>query len=93
MKKICHWLVPDEIIKRRKNGFTPPIFEWLDKESNIDMSKHFLLFLIDNILIDKEWEDFFMNKVFIKNRDSLYNKYFLRIFLLKIWYDKWILSD
>lgn len=93
MKEICRWLVPDEIIKRRKNGFTPPIFERLDKESNIDISKHFLLFLVNNVLIDKEWEDFFVDKVFIKNRNPLYNKYFLRIFLLKIWYDKWILSD
>jgi hypothetical protein len=85
--------VPNEIIKRRKNGFTPPIFERLDKETNIDTSKHFLLFLIDDELIDKEWENFFVNKVFVKNRNPLYNKYFLRIFLLKIWYDKWILSD
>jgi len=84
-KELVTDVLPDKILSRKKQGFTPhSISDWI-KDKNISEINSFL----DNIyklgLIDKYVFDFCVNR-------NLKQQYKIRVYLLKIWFNRWILD-
>jgi asparagine synthase (glutamine-hydrolysing) len=87
-REIIRGLVPDKIIHRGKQGFTPPLEEWITHPSYAKNLQHGL-----NILksLDKNIYGFYHNKVF-KENNRLYTNYKIRLFLFSLWWDAWMRS-
>jgi len=87
MREIIKDILPDEIVNRGKQGFTPPLADWILKEKYLNE-----VFEKFEILkkINYELYEFFKEKVF-KNKDQfLYRNYLIRLFLFIKWWEKWI---
>jgi asparagine synthase (glutamine-hydrolysing) len=88
MKKIFNKELPKKILKRKKQGFTPPIAEWINKEGYINELSGILKILVKNSILDKNWENFY-NGILSKN-NKVYNNYKIRLLLFFNWYKYWI---
>ncbi len=89
LKEIIGSDLPNEILYRKKQGFTPPLEKWiLDK----NISNKLPVFL-DELnflgLISKEVHSFYVNKALSEN-NSLYNEYKIRLLLFYEWFDYWV---
>ncbi|GAG65980.1 unnamed protein product, partial [marine sediment metagenome] len=82
MRKIIKGIVPDEIVRRGKQGFYPPIVEWIKKDKyTLRMKK-----TIKNITkIDNKMATFLQDKV-LKEQNITYIQYRIRLFLFSIWW-------
>jgi asparagine synthase (glutamine-hydrolysing) len=87
MREIIKDLLPEKIIKRGKQGFTPPLEEWILKEKYLNG-----IFKKVEILkeVDYELYRFFKEKVFKNKEQRLYKIYLIRLFLFIKWWEKWI---
>lgn len=88
MKEIVKDLVPSEIIKRKKKGFTPPINEWIKKPEYSKEINEALKILNKGGIIDKNWKEFYGKKI-MKETNIISNNYKIRLFLLYRWYKYW----
>lgn len=87
MREILNGIIPDEIIKRKKVGFTPPLIDWINKpEYTCDMNLA-LEELYNKKIISKEWSEFY--KDIIKKQDKISNGFKIRLFLLWKWSLYW----
>ncbi|MCA9459275.1 MAG: asparagine synthase (glutamine-hydrolyzing) [Nanoarchaeota archaeon] len=86
MRDIISDLLPKEIVYRGKQGFEPPLKEWLFKNFSNDYFINYLQ-LIEKL--NKEIYDFYINKVF-KEKNALYDNYKIRLFLFAKWYERWV---
>jgi asparagine synthase (glutamine-hydrolysing) len=87
MRQLIHGIVPDEIRKRGKQGFTPPMDKWILKPKYINEMKNNL-----DVLKDEELLRFYVEKVF-KEENKLYNLYKIRLFLYLKWHQRWVMKD
>lgn len=87
MKKIIKNIVPKEIIKRKKMGFTPPIQNWIYKDlskSKIDYYIELLETLSPNISI------FYRENILNKHSNYIINSYYIKLMIFGKWFDYWI---
>jgi asparagine synthase (glutamine-hydrolysing) len=86
MRDIIQDYLPKQIVQRGKQGFTPPLDQWiLDQKYNdiIDEGKEILHEL------DKPLYSFYVQKVF-RQHNKLYTLYRIRLFLFTLWWKRWI---
>ena len=88
MREIIKGTVPEDIRKRGKQGFAPPIREWITKPEYMEETKRYLDELHNEKIISQEWHGFYNNCVF-KNNDRVYINYTIRMFMLGRWFDAW----
>lgn len=86
MREIIKDLLPESIIYRGKQGFEPPMKEWLKKGNYMKDLEKFNEELNDLV---PEIRDFYKNKVF-KEQNSVYQIYKIRLYLFGEWYKTWI---
>jgi len=87
-RKIISKILPDEIINKKKQGFTPPIGEWMKREEYKKSLKKILNKLHRENILSKEWFNFYLEEILPK--DSLVaNNYKIRLFLFYKWCDYW----
>jgi asparagine synthase (glutamine-hydrolysing) len=89
-KEMNKWILPNDIINRKKRWFQPPIIEWFIKHNYVLESKDFVKYLIWEWLLSEEWKRFFQKIESNKENVDKYIHYSLRVFLLKKWYDYWV---
>jgi asparagine synthase (glutamine-hydrolysing) len=86
MREIIKGIVPEEIVRRGKQGFTPPLAEWIKNEKYTPRMEE----AIENIAkIDNDMAVFLKDKV-LKEQNMIYTQYRIRLFLFSIWWEKWI---
>lgn len=86
MREIIKDILPLEILNRGKQGFTPPLEEWiLSDEYKIDLEKGFKI--LKNLDIDLY--QYYNEKVF-KENNKVYNIDKIKLYLFYIWYKKWV---
>ena len=86
LKEIVKDLIPEEIIKRKKQGFEPPIDKWI-MEKDFDKKHEEGLNLIKEL--NQEIHKFYKNKV-NKSKDKLYVNYKIKLFIFNEWWNRWI---
>jgi asparagine synthase (glutamine-hydrolysing) len=86
MREIIKGIVPEEIVRRDKQGFEPPLTEWIKNDKyTLRMEE-----AIKNITkIDNEMATFLQNRV-LKEQNRPYVEFRIRLFLFSIWWEKWI---
>jgi len=87
MRKIIKNIVPQKIINREKEGFSPEIENQFNQKYKKDDLKKIVANLFRNDFISKEWKEFFLNKVLID--PDIYGRYIVRIVFLKDWINFW----
>jgi asparagine synthase (glutamine-hydrolysing) len=89
MREIVKDILPKEIVNRGKQGFTPPLANWILKEKYLNE-------IFEKVEILKEIDyglyKFFKEKVFKYKEQRLYREYLVRLFLFIRWWEKWIRS-
>lgn len=88
-REIVSKFLPREIINKKKQGFTPPIGEWMQRKSYENELKSILKELVDVGVLSKEWEKFYLEEIFLNN-NIVTNNYKIRLFLFYSWYKYWI---
>ena len=86
MREIIREMVPKEILTRGKQGFGPPLKEWLFKKHTPEDFVEYLK-IIEGF--NDEIHDFYKDKV-LKNENERYFVYKIRLYLFAIWYERWI---
>ncbi|NHJ48365.1 MAG: asparagine synthase (glutamine-hydrolyzing) [Asgard group archaeon] len=84
MRKLIRNQLPKVIVNRGKQGFTPPLSEWIDKDYYIELLEQQvnLLQSIDSISLKHH-----ISKI---NEETNTKRMLIRIFLLAQWYKQWI---
>lgn len=88
MRDALSGILPKEIIKKKKRGFTPPIDKWIVDEKYIKEIKK-----KDKILkeISEDLYRFYREKVYPNAKDILYHRiYLIRLYIFIKWWEKWI---
>ncbi|MFX0077573.1 MAG: asparagine synthetase B family protein, partial [Candidatus Hermodarchaeota archaeon] len=89
MREIIKDLVPEEIVKRGKKGFEPPIIEWIMKEKYLTEIKRRIDELHNREILNDNWKDFY-DRIYVKKKKSLIDTWYLvRMFLFGRWVDQW----
>jgi len=88
MREIIRPLVPDVIRKRGKQGFTPPLIEWVKKEKYQVIIKKALEELHNKKIINDEWYDFYKSKVMVSD-NKVFDQSKIRLLLLWKWWEAW----
>ena len=86
MREIIQGIVPDEILKRGKKGFQPPIDKRILQSAYADKLPAMLDNVCDHLPIDARWKVFYEEQVFSQN-NSVYNTYKIKLLLLSKRYD------
>ncbi|MBW9223468.1 asparagine synthase (glutamine-hydrolyzing) [Methanothermococcus sp. SCGC AD-155-E23] len=90
MREIIKDILPEKIVKRGKQGFTPPLEEWILKE-------RYLKEIFEKVEILKEIDEylyrFYREKVFKHKKERMYRIYLIRLFLFIRWWERWIEYD
>ena len=85
-REIIKDFLPSRIINKKKQGFTPPINDWITKpEYKKELEKS--LEELKEIL-PKEWIQFYPAKIFPTN-SLVHNNYKIRLYLFYRWYKYW----
>ncbi|HII59461.1 TPA: asparagine synthase (glutamine-hydrolyzing) [Methanocaldococcus jannaschii] len=87
MREIIKDILPEEIVNRGKQGFTPPLADWILKEKYLNEIFEKVEILKE---VDYELYEFFKEKVFKNKEQSLYRNYLIRLFLFIKWWERWI---
>jgi asparagine synthase (glutamine-hydrolysing) len=86
MREIIKGIVPEEIVRRSKQGFEPPLKEWIKNKKYTPKMEE----AIENITkIDNDIALFLKDKV-LEEQNMIYTQYRIRLFLFSIWWGKWI---
>jgi asparagine synthase (glutamine-hydrolysing) len=91
-REITKNFLPDEIVYKKKQGFTPPINSWIEDEN---YEKELVLILDElskNKILSNEWTDSYRNEILPK-KSLVHNNYKIRLFLFYKWYKYWIKPD
>jgi len=88
MREIIKDMVPNKILNRKKQGFTPPVESWFKDKQFKDACKEYFGELNENGLISREWKGFYIDKVF-KDNNAVYTRYKIRLFALHKWSKIW----
>lgn len=87
MREIVKDILPKEILNRKKQGFTPPLEDWILKD-------RYLNEIFDKVEILKEIDEdiykFYNEKVFKDKDNRIYKIYLIRLFLFIKWWERWI---
>ncbi|MBW9221129.1 asparagine synthase (glutamine-hydrolyzing) [Methanothermococcus sp. SCGC AD-155-M21] len=88
MREIIKDILPDKIVNRGKQGFTPPLEDWILKEK-------YLKEIFEKVEILKEINDeylykFYKEKVFKYKNEKMYRIYLIRLFLFIKWWERWM---
>ena len=86
MRSIIKDKVPQEIVQRKKHGFSTPIVEWILDEKYQDYLKRSLSYLRAP---SPEMHDFFTRRAMVENH-RLYQRYRARLLLFGRWVERWI---
>jgi asparagine synthase (glutamine-hydrolysing) len=86
MREIIKDIVPREIVKRGKQGFSPPLEQWIRDEKYAPRLQHAVNTLKS---FDPELHEMFVKKV-LKGNNRVYINYKIRLFLFSLWYERWI---
>ncbi|MFA7298219.1 MAG: asparagine synthase (glutamine-hydrolyzing) [Candidatus Absconditabacterales bacterium] len=89
MREIIKDIVPQEIIHRSKQGFEPPIKDWILQKEYKEEIELGLDMLTKNNILSSERKYFYQHQVF-KNNNSVFNVYKVKLFLLIKWYKQWV---
>lgn len=85
MREIITGIVPEAIVKRGKQGFTPPLAEWIHEPKYDRVVFRGLAHLKT---IDPTIARFFEERV-LPQRNALYTNYRIRLFLYGLWIETW----
>lgn len=88
MKEIIKNNLPEEIVNRYKQGFIPPLIEWIKKEKYVDYKKS-LDILYNQKIINDEWFNFY-NNIVLKENNFKNDIYKIRLILFMKWYKRWV---
>ncbi len=89
MRDIIAGIVPDAIVNRGKQGFEPPIADWILRADYTDEIKTGLESLFQENILSQEWYEFYKTRVFAEN-NQVYNVFKIKLFLLLRWKAHWI---
>ncbi|EKD44100.1 MAG: hypothetical protein ACD_71C00238G0001 [uncultured bacterium (gcode 4)] len=89
MREIIKDIVPEAILKRGKQWFTPPIEKWILGGKYIQEIESGIEMLHEEWILDESWYDFYKNKVLSEN-NLMFNVYKIKMFLFIKWYQLWI---
>jgi len=88
MRELIKELLPEEIVNRGKQGFTPPLEEWVLKDKYIKKVREFLESEIKDL--DNNLYTFFGENVLKNAKEKLSKIYLIRALLFMWWWKKWI---
>ena len=87
MREIIREFLPNKIVNRGKQGFTPPLKNWILKSEYISELKQNIDFLKD---LNYNLYKFYKEKVFKNIDNNIFSNYIIRLFLFIKWWHKWI---
>ncbi|AXI24933.1 asparagine synthase (glutamine-hydrolyzing) [Methanofervidicoccus sp. A16] len=87
MREIIKDILPKKIVKRGKQGFTPPLEDWILKERYLNEIFEKIEILKE---IDEYLYEFYKEKVFKYKNERFYRIYLIRLFLFIKWWERWI---
>ena len=86
LKKILSSRLPHNIVYRKKQGFTPPIEQWITQ----DVYRKELFEFVENVALwDKELCDLYKNR-YLKNNDKVARTFQIRLLMFKKWHEHWV---
>ena len=91
MRDIIQDIVPNAIVNRGKQGFEPPIADWILEETYIQALRDGLESLHTEGYLSEEWYIFYRDTVFSLH-NQVYNVFKIKLFLLLKWREQWITS-
>jgi asparagine synthase (glutamine-hydrolysing) len=86
MREMIKGIVPEEIISRKKQGFTPPVAQWITEDkymANLSKAKTLLQ------TVHPDLASFYDEKA-LKDDNRLYRNYRIRLYLFWIWWKRWL---
>jgi asparagine synthase (glutamine-hydrolysing) len=87
-REIISKFLPKEIINKKKQGFTPPIGEWMQKEGYKRELSEILQYLYDRKIMSNEWFQFYKKEILPKE-SIVANNYKIRLYLFNKWFEFW----
>jgi asparagine synthase (glutamine-hydrolysing) len=87
MREIIRGIVPEEIVRRGKQGFEPPVKEWIGTYEETMTSG--LVGLRKSKFINEKWGIFFQESVLKKN-SPIFTPQKIRLLLLILWHKTWM---
>jgi asparagine synthase (glutamine-hydrolysing) len=82
-------ILPKKLFKLPKQGFEPPLDQWIMKKEYLEKTEKGLERLKEEKLIDKELYDYYTQKVF-KREGKFYRIARIKLYLYILWYERWI---
>lgn len=92
MRDIIRDIVPSDILNRGKQGFEPPIKDWILTGGHLTEIRKGIEELHKTGVISNEWYTFYTNEVLTKN-NSVFNVAKIRMLLFIKWYNTYIKHD
>ncbi len=89
LRRIARGLVPDEIARRWKKGFTPPILEWILDEPYAAMAREAVEALREKGVLDDAWLDYYAGTA-LNGKDGLARMMRWRILVFRQWWKTWM---
>jgi asparagine synthase (glutamine-hydrolysing) len=89
LRQVIKRMVPRVIAHRPKKGFTPPVLEWVDKESYRKLAAQAVETAYREGVLDVRWRDFYDAEVWEKN-DGLSRLMRWRAIVFGQWWKTWI---
>jgi asparagine synthase (glutamine-hydrolysing) len=86
MREIIKDILPKKIVYRGKQGFTPPLVEWVNKHDKEIRSG--LEELHQKGIIDNKWHNFY--KQSLKENNRAFQTYKIKLLLLWMWWKEWM---
>jgi len=87
MREIIKDILPEKIVNRGKQGFTPPLEDWILKERYLNEISEKVGILKE---IDENLYKFYIEKVLKCKNIKMYKTYLIRLFLFIKWWERWI---
>ena len=88
MRDMIAGMVPDEIARRSKQGFTPPLLAWINEKKYSEVLRKGYLTLRNRGVLSQGWDGFFNNVAF-KSSDMVSSLYKIRLLMLIKWHEMW----
>ncbi len=89
MREIIKDIIPESIINRNKQGFTPPIDQWILQKKYTQEIEKGIEQLYQDWILSKERYKLYKDSVINKN-NTVFNVYKIKLFMFLQWYKKWI---